>query len=127
MTLVKVDDEQKNKILLKLWLESLYELDDYVMVLFLNHIRIHIEKTIEKRVEEFSKYKLKRYKKRNLDNHVIAEFQCSSCNFPQYNEIPVVLYIMRIFIKEDEQIDNLTSRLKCENCDENELALNTLI
>ncbi len=127
MTLVKVDDEQKNKILLRLWLESLYELDDSAMVLFLNHIRIHIHRAMENRVEEFSKYELKRYEKRNMHNNVIAEFQCSVCNFPQYNEIPVVLYIMRIFIKEDAQIDNLISRLKCENCGENELALKPLI
>ncbi len=127
MALVKVDDEQKNKILLRLWLESLYELDDSAMVLFLNHMRIHIHRAMENRVEEFSKYELKRYEKRNMDNHVIAEFQCSFCNFPQYHEIPVVLYIMRIFIKEDAQIDNLISRFKCDNCGENELALKPLI
>ena len=63
-------------------------------------MRIHINRVIEKRVEELNKYELKRYEKRNLDSHVIVELQCSFCNFSQYMELPVVIYIVRIFIKK---------------------------
>lgn len=97
------------------------------MILFLDHMKIHLNRVIEKRVEELNKYELKRYEKRNLDNYIIAEFQCSFCNFPQYEVLPVVLYIMCIFIKEDKQIDALISRLKCDNCGETDLALNPII
>ncbi len=127
MTLIKTDDFNKNKALLDLWLKSLIELDCSVRILFLNHMRIHINRIIEKKVEEIEKYELKRYEKRGLDRHIIAEFQCSFCNFPKYYEFPVVFYLICIFSNQHEQIDSEISRLKCDNCEENNLVLNLII
>jgi hypothetical protein len=127
MALLKTNATDKNKVLLGLWLDSLYELDYPVMYLFLNHMRIHLNRIIEKRVEEVNKYELKRYEKRNLDNQIIAEFQCTFCNFPQYMEFPVVIYLKRFFDKENKDIDELIAEMKCDNCGDDGLTLNQII
>ncbi len=126
MALLKTGDYRKNKILLGVWLESLYELDYSMIVLFLDHMRIHLNRIIEKRVEDLDKYELKRYEKRELDTHIIAENKCSSCNFPKYMEFPVVNYLIYIFVK-DEKIDDLIATIKCDNCGKNNLVLNPVI
>jgi hypothetical protein len=127
MALIKTDDEDKNKILLGLWLYSVCQLDDSVRILFLEHMRIHINRFIEKRVEALDKYELKRYENREHDNHIIAELKCSSCNIPKYMELPVVNYLMCIFVK-DEETDDLIANIKCDNCDKKGfLTLNPII
>jgi hypothetical protein len=90
-------------------------------------MRIHLNRIIEKRVEEVNKYELKRYEKRNLDNQIIAEFQCTFCNFPQYMEFPVVIYLKRFFDKENKDIDELIAEMKCDNCGDDGLTLNQII
>jgi hypothetical protein len=126
MALIKTDDEDKNKILLGLWLYSVCQLDDSVRILFLEHMRIHINRFIEKRVEALDKYELKRYENREHDNHIIAELKCSSCNIPKYMELPVVNYLIHIFVK-DENIYGLIATIKCDNCGKNDLVINPII
>lgn len=127
MALVRTNSPNQNKILLTLWMDSYLELGEINIKYLSNHIRLHINRIIERQAEEIDKYELKRYQSNHLIDCIIAEFQCEFCNFSQYENITIRPYIIYCFNGGHKEMDKLfTQVIKCNNCQENDLKLNPI-
>jgi hypothetical protein len=92
------DNESQNEKLWYLWKDSMMCLDEQNGELFFNHIRTHINRLIEKKVHEFTKYEDIRYNNREKYNMVIAEGTCINCsNEYVYLPVPIVVYMPNLF------------------------------
>jgi hypothetical protein len=117
MTLFGLIDKQKNQILLYLWKTTCEELDDTIRILFFNHIRIHINRSIARKVSDYAGYEMKRYDIRHRCDLVIAEFHCSSChsNF-KYVVVSINSFISLVFNQVDKIVEHTIKDLTCKKC-----------
>lgn len=118
MILVKLPDEQKNNILKDLWKKSYLEMDSEAQKLFTHHMKIHLDRVIERKINNFHNYEIARYNSRNADYGVIVEIQCSQCSNQDYYLIamPVVKFINYNFCKPNGSKINLGTLTTCSTC-----------
>jgi hypothetical protein len=124
MTLVKINDVKKNQTLLGFWEKSFGELDEGTKELFLNHMSIHINRTIATNAYDYAKFELKRYERRYISDCIIAEFCCSCCHsYCEYKEVSVLSYISYVFNQPTIMVKRTLDGLKCKNCEANKMEM----
>jgi hypothetical protein len=120
MTLVRVEDRQRNKTLFELWQLSFYQLDNAHQILFVHHLSNYINRISIMEVIDIATFEMKRFGLRNLGNKIIAEFCCSFCKSDcKYVDLDILSYVSCVFNQPNEKAKGILDNLKCEHCREN--------
>ncbi len=128
MVLVKFNDKQKNQTLFDIWKKSYEELDETTHQLFTNHMRIHLNRMILRKVGNYVVYEKERYGNRHRNHLVIAEFFCLDRKiYFIYKVIKVLSYISYCFTQKNETVERILKNLKCTNCQGNRFQLTMVI
>ncbi len=124
MTLVKVDDEKKNKTLFDMWRRCYYELDNETQNLFSNHMSMYLNRITMLNAGDCGACESKRYESRINSDGVIAEFYCNICKSSyEYVIVNVLSYISYVFNQPDLTLKEFFDNLKCEGCKKDEFEI----
>ncbi len=121
------NDNLKNEELWKLWKESMLSLDKHNGELFFNHVKIHINRVIEKKAYDFAKFEVARFENRAAFNMVIIEASCKNChNEYIYFPVPIINYLPYLFYeKSNDAYIYEYARLydtRCQKCNNSDFS-----
>ena len=121
-------DDSNNKKLWDFWMMSIAKLGNDEN-LFFHHIKIYMNRFVEKNVHDFSKYENVRFENRSNSKFVTIEGICKNCiNEYVYLQIPIICYLKGYFLNDYRILSDymeITS-YSCQKCRKNEFEFRDL-
>ncbi len=115
------DDDLNNKKLWDFWKVSMIKLKDK-QNLFFHHIKLYVDRFVEKKVYYFSKYEDARFENRSYVKLIIMEAICKDCRKGyEYLKIPIIYFLKGYFFNDCNVISDYveTTSYICKNCKSN--------
>ena len=109
-------DHPNNRNLWTFWEICIDKLEDK-QDLFFHHLKLYIDRLVERKVHDFSEYEIARFENRYDNKFVIIEGICKNCtNEYEYFNIPVMLYLKGYFFKDSRILSDYVETTACKNC-----------
>jgi hypothetical protein len=123
------DDESNNKKLWEFWKTSVIKLEDK-RNLFFHHLKLYIDRFIEKKVRDFSKYENARFENKSNAKFVTIEVICKNCPKEyEYLKIPIIYFLKGYFFNDYRILSNYleVTSYSCQQCKKVEFEFQDLI